>query len=325
MTIPIKRNCMKRKMRTCLFLLLSLIGITPIFSAEKQCFLYSVKGTDSLYLDLYSIDSQTPAPCVIFMFGGGFYFGERDADIYKPYFHYLNDKGYSVVSIDYRLGLKNLSEKDKSLLGMMSKLNAAVTMAVEDLYDATLYVLNHAENWNIDVHKILTSGVSAGAVSTLQAEFELCNGSDCSACLPKDFHYAGVISFAGAVLKFNEKLKWKSKPCPILFFHGDADRNVPYYRIKVGKNGFYGSGYLVEQLEEISSPYYFYSAENVDHSMAISPMSQNQEQISRFLESFVEQGKNLQIVERVKDLTLADLPDKFKLKEYISANFPNEK
>ena len=51
-------------------------------------FVYSVKGGDSLRLDRYT---DTPAaeidakkPCMIFVFGGAFISGTRDAESYRP-------------------------------------------------------------------------------------------------------------------------------------------------------------------------------------------------------------------------------------------------
>ncbi len=41
-----------------------------------------------------------------FCFGGGFKEGERDAKIYSSFFNYFASKGFTVASIDYRLGMK---------------------------------------------------------------------------------------------------------------------------------------------------------------------------------------------------------------------------
>ena len=66
-------------------------------TVRKQTFLYSVKGTDSLYLDRYWVASQrTGNPCLIFVFGGGFMTGERNEPRYIPYFHFLAQQGYDV-------------------------------------------------------------------------------------------------------------------------------------------------------------------------------------------------------------------------------------
>lgn len=76
-----------------------------------ETFVYSVKGGDSLRLDRYACTSAAavgkPAPCLLFVFGGAFVSGTRDAETYRPFFEYMaREAGYTVVSIDYRLGLK---------------------------------------------------------------------------------------------------------------------------------------------------------------------------------------------------------------------------
>ena len=77
---------------------------------------------------------------MIFVFGGGFAGGVRDNKQYIPYFEFLNDNGYDVVSIDYRLGLKDVKgATDMSVREMVTLFNRAVTMAVEDLFSATRF------------------------------------------------------------------------------------------------------------------------------------------------------------------------------------------
>lgn len=73
-------------------------------------YLYAVKGADSLYLDRYeAVPAVSGArPCMIFVFGGGFVDGTRDDARYVPFFEYMAAKGITVVSIDYRLGLREV-------------------------------------------------------------------------------------------------------------------------------------------------------------------------------------------------------------------------
>ena len=103
-----------------ILLLISMLGLLPAGCGRTvsdtdtvscDTFVYSVKGGDSLRLDRYT---DTPAaeidakkPCMIFVFGGAFISGTRDAESYRPFFEYMaREQGYTVVSIDYRLGLK---------------------------------------------------------------------------------------------------------------------------------------------------------------------------------------------------------------------------
>ncbi|MBK5195342.1 MAG: alpha/beta hydrolase, partial [Proteiniphilum sp.] len=78
---------------------LSLLAGLP----NKQTFVYAEKEGEELKLDLYRTDSATllPQPCLVFVFGGGFKDGERDAELYKSYFTHFANRGFTVVSIDY--------------------------------------------------------------------------------------------------------------------------------------------------------------------------------------------------------------------------------
>lgn len=117
----------------------------------KYTDLYAVKGTDSLFLDRYtavSVEQDDARPCLVFVFGGGFIAGERDAERYLPFFHYMVNQGYDVVSIDYRLGLKQVvASGDLSPENMMLGMARTISMAVEDLYDATAFIVDKADEW----------------------------------------------------------------------------------------------------------------------------------------------------------------------------------
>ena len=102
-----------------MLLLMLMLGFLPAgcsrtaSDTEVVCktFVYSVKNGDSLRLDRYTyapaIKVGEQAPCMIFVFGGAFIHGTRDAESYRPFFEYMaRENGYTVVSIDYRLGLK---------------------------------------------------------------------------------------------------------------------------------------------------------------------------------------------------------------------------
>ena len=154
----------------------------------KYTDLYAVKGTDSLFLDRYtavSVEQDDARPCLVFVFGGGFIAGERDAERYLPFFHYMVNQGYDVVSIDYRLGLKQVvASGDLSPENMMLGMARTISMAVEDLYDATAFIVDKADEWGIDSSQIVACGSSAGAITVLHGEYALCNASPLVQHLP---------------------------------------------------------------------------------------------------------------------------------------------
>ena len=66
----------------------------PVANVEvqKENFVFSIKGTDTLSLDKYELPSISPAlkkPVMIFAFGGGFKGGDKADKGYIPYFEFL--------------------------------------------------------------------------------------------------------------------------------------------------------------------------------------------------------------------------------------------
>ena len=288
-------------------------------------FHYATHNGEVLYLDRYMLDGEVdaPRPCMIFAFGGGFVKGVRNHEYYSIYFERLAREGIVVVSIDYRLGLKNL-DADGGMVAMIGAFDNAVNMAVEDMYCATNFVIANSQEWAVDTTKIMLSGSSAGAIAAVQAEWMRANGAWRAQVLPKDFRYAAVVSCAGAIFSIKGKPKFDATPAPMLLFHGTSDKNVPYDHASMFGVGFYGSAYIVKQLNKLGSPYWFYSAEYVDHKMAGLPFIYDCDVIMQFIRDFVIRGERLQIRTNVVDLNGDKQPTRFKVMDYIRANYVRE-
>lgn len=313
-----------RHITRIIFLLSAFMLLIEVASAQnKQQHLYAVKGADSLYLDHYVAPVTGERPCMVFLFGGGFVGGTRDNKDYLPYFEMLTRNGIDVVSIDYRLGLRSLKTMQSmpDIRTTITMLNNAVNIAVEDLYSATLFILENAKQWNIDTKAILTSGSSAGAITVLQAENGICNRTNAAAVLPKGFRYAGVISYAGAIFSVNGKPKWGTTPAPTMFFHGSADRQVPYEKATMFGIGFYGPKYLVKEYEKEQWPHWFYDIEYHTHAVSMLPMYENHNEILTFIKEYALKRREIMMTTTVKDKSLGVQPTKFKVKDYIKANF----
>lgn len=295
-------------------------------SVACDTFDYAVKEGDTLRMDRYTLpawDKESRRPCLIFLFGGAFTHGTRNAGQYRPFFDYLVEElGYTVVSIDYRLGLKEpLAAGQLTSESFTQLLPQAVLMAVEDLYDATSYVVSRADEWHIDADGIVACGSSAGAISVLQGAYMIANGSRLTAKLPESFNYAGVISFAGAIVDMGGDLKWANAPAPVMLFHGDADSNVPYGALRLGAAGIFGSKYIAAQLAGMKSPYYFYSVENADHAMATVPMNNYRDAISYFLVRMVGEGLPAMVDTDERFTYSTPMNKEFTIADYIRSNF----
>jgi acetyl esterase/lipase len=272
-------------------------------------YLYAKRDTCDLFMDVYNPakGSETTwcgirKPTVIFMFGGGFIHGTRDDASYHSWFRKMTEKGYRIVSIDYRLGLKG---SNKVGIAQVNVLDKAIHMAVEDLFSATNFLIENAEQLGIDPDGIVVSGSSAGAISVMQAEYEIANRTDWAAVLPKDFNYAGVMSFAGAILSREGKVDFKSNTCPVLMLHGTSDKLVPYEQIKVFNLGFFGGGKLVERFKKYGLNYNMFHFIDYGHEIAGS-MATTLDLQTRFLETNVMQ-KKMRIIE-----AWVDDPDVYK-------------
>ena len=283
-------------------LLCSLPGFASgIFSPDTTC-LFAVKDSSSLYLDFYAptgdrfLDGKEK-PAVIFVFGGGFMEGSRNKDSYLPWFQRLSEEGYPVFSIDYRLGMKGVKAKG---LKFVKAMDYAIRIAVEDLFSATSFIVENASLFDVDPANLVVSGSSAGAITSMQAEYEICNDTPTASILPPGFNYAGVMSFAGAILSFKGKLKYSHEPCPQLLLHGTADKVVAYKQIKVLRIGFFGSSKIVERLRKFGFVYNILRYVGHGHDIASHLFATLPDQL-RFLETNVVLG-----VPRIVDSTIDD-------------------
>lgn len=272
-------------------------------------YMYERRDTCDLYMDVYNpakgsettlVGEQKPA--IIFMFGGGFIRGTRDDSSYNSWFRMLTDNGYRVISIDYRLGLKGSS---KVGIAQVNVLDDAIHMAVEDLFSATNFIIDNADQLGVKTDNIVISGSSAGAISVMQAEYEIANRTAWASVLPEGFNYAGVMSFSGAILSRKGPVKYETAPCPTLMLHGTADRLVPYRQIAFFNLGFYGGGKLVKRFQKFGYDYNMFHFMDYGHEIAGSMYSTLDLQLD-FLENNVIQGKK-----RIIEAWISD-PDEWK-------------
>lgn len=305
------------------FVTILLVGTALAGTPQKKTYLYAEKDGEKLYLDHYISSVDDERGCVVFLFGGAFARGTRDNGAYNDYFEFLTNEGWDVVSIDYRLGLKPLADEDfnPTLRDMIGLLYHSVNIAVEDTYSATLFILDNAKRWKIDPKRIVLSGSSAGAITVLQAENERCNHTELAAMLPEGFRYGGVMSFAGAIFSVNGEPQWAENPAPIMFFHGNSDQQVPYKKATMLGVGFYGSHFLASQLNNLSSPYWFYMVKYATHELAVTPMKNNLAHIREFLKSYVTERKTTPRTTEVSDTAYPKRPTSFKVNDYISSNY----
>lgn len=279
------------------------------FLTPDGTYMFAQRDTCDLFLDVYNPakDSRTTfegkeKPTVIFMFGGGFIRGTRDDESYNTWFRQLTDNGYRVVSIDYRLGLKGSTKVGVAQVNVLDK---AIHMAVEDLFSATTFLIDNAAELGIDPDNMIISGSSAGAITVMQAEYEIANKTSWASVLPEGFNYVGVMSFSGAILSREGKVDFKKDVCPTLMLHGTSDELVPYEQIAFFNLGFFGGGKLVDRFRKYDFNFNMYHFVDYGHEIAGS-MDTTLDLQLKFIETNVMQGKK-----RIVEVWISD-PDVYK-------------
>lgn len=216
-------------------------------------------------------------PTILFVFGGGFKGGRRDTDSARRWFKILADEGYTVAAIDYRLGLKDATEVGLKQAGLLYH---AIQIAVEDLFSATNFIIANRDEVDIDPDNIVIAGSSAGAITVLQADYEICNGTELASVLPEGFRYAGVMSFSGAVFSRNGAVRYRlHEPSPTLMFHGTADGIVPYKQIRLFNQAFQGTGVISKEFIRKGYDYNVYRFDGNSHEIAGAMITTFPEQI----------------------------------------------
>ena len=126
------------------FAILAVTLLTALSAWAQDTYQFAQRDTLAMYLDLYDATpgSETtfqglPKPTILFVFGGGFITGERSEDFYQDWFALLNNNGYNVVTIDYRLGMKGYQVK-RTLPGLVKaakQFHYSQQIAVEDVQE----------------------------------------------------------------------------------------------------------------------------------------------------------------------------------------------
>lgn len=266
---------------------------------------FARRDTCELLLDYYrpaegsvtTIDGKAK-PTIVWMFGGGFFSGERNNDYDLGWFKEMTEAGYGIVSIDYRLGLKGFKGAGLNKK-FIDATEHAIKIAVEDLYEATLYLIRAGKELGIDPDNLVAAGCSAGAISVQQAELWICNRAETATMLPEGFNYKGVMPFAGSIFSKDGRIRYHKEPCPIAMFHGTSDTTVPYKQIKFFRLIMAGSDHLARIYKKNGWSYCIYRFK--DHGHEISSGNRFFVDIeTRFLEENVIKG-NMRIEDALID------------------------
>ena len=282
-----------------------------IWNDVKQA--YTERKEVPLLMDIYQPydPSGSPKPVFMFIHGGGFFFGDKENRLQQGLTEDLVKRGYTVVSINYRLG--------STIYGVRS-VEKLIYSGVQDARAALRYLTHHSAELGIDPHQIYIGGSSAGAITSLYTAFmdndenfqsterrriqkELGDINTSGNDLKDIYSVAGVVSMWGAVVDL-DIIDWRNADIPVVFFHGTADNIVPIdsglpFQHKVDIQAYnrlsenwqlYGSQSIYNHMQALGMPAKLYIFEGYGHEPQINPdntVNENMETIKRGMENFM--------------------------------------
>jgi poly(3-hydroxybutyrate) depolymerase len=291
--------------RAMFFLFFSLFSIN-LFSQHRysepwfdeintETYTYATKDGEKLGLDIYlpQNDTEFQRATIIYIHGGGFSGGQRDSEKIKTFCKQVASYGYVVASISYRLTRKGKESAFGCNCPAEDKLNTFL-WAVQDVQDATFFLIENRDQFGIDPQKIILAGSSAGAETALNAAYlpPMCYGLDSG-----PVSYAGVVSMAGAIP--DTIAIYDESAIPTMLFHGTEDNLVPYstaphHYCKNGDPGYLilnGSHTIAHKLKQLDAPYWLHTTCGAAHEMADKPMTEYFDEIIEFCSEFVIKGE----------------------------------
>jgi poly(3-hydroxybutyrate) depolymerase len=326
-------------------IILLFLGLMALGSAEaksnveRQTYVYSIKGADTLHLDTYidkSAEVKGKRPVMIYIHGGGYVTGSRKNVAQEIFNRHFAEMGFVSVSIDYRLAMPQqmnaapakpaVADKKKGKKKTNTNNNKygitgvydVVKIANEDVVDATNFLLSKASELNIDSSCVMISGGSAGAITCLTLEYDLCNNAPYTQKLPAGFNYGGIISHSGAIdTRSDTTLTWPRKPCPILFFHGDKDPLVPLEHGVIGGDNWYGDKRIIPDMQKMQISYWSFIMKGADHIMAMKPLTDNNAETDKFVNEIIKGKKTSYVYTEWTDAEAPDMSSVEHMVKYV--------
>lgn len=257
----------------------AIICLTGTLNAHAQhpqeliCNTYMfVERDSSLCLDVYKPETpRADKAAVLMAFGGGFFSGERNNNQMKRWASALLEHGFTVISIDYRLGFKDSDfvANHSRLLQLPDLFMHCIDIAVQDCAAAVAWVCSNAGMLDIDPSKLILTGSSAGAITILQLDYYRANSMSGASALPAGWKPVAVIPYSGGVMCRDSKLRYATDPAPTMLMHGTKDRIVTYKSLGLpfGKK-MHGGKKMDKALNRQDIPHWFIRFDGIGHEVA---------------------------------------------------------
>lgn len=233
-------------------------------------------NSQDLLLDIYepSNDGELLRPLLIYAHGGGFKYGDKSGGYIPEFCKSIAKKGYVVLSINYRLGIKEPQEE--------AEVAEALYRGQQDARAAIRFARAHANVKNIDTTKIYIAGSSAGGGIALHLAFwdvseiptyinqtiwGTLEGNSGTSGYSSSI--SGVINMWGAI---GDTLWIENKDFPVKLIHSENDAQSPYIS---GINNLgvfvYGSYAINERCHSLGIPSDLYTYSYVGHGEGLEP------------------------------------------------------
>lgn len=202
-----------------------------LWAQQTETYTFIERDGVPMHLDVHRpANPRADHACVVSVFGGGFVMGSRDDKLQQIIANLLTDRGFTVVCIDYRLGLKDsvMVAKYSGLSRTDDLFMYCIDIAVEDCASAVAYLCAHAKELSIDTSRMVLTGSSAGAITVLQLDYSRANALPTASALPEGWRPAAVVPYAGGVMCLKRDLKFATPPAPVMLMHGTEDKIVSY-------------------------------------------------------------------------------------------------
>ena len=250
-----------------------------LMAQSKSTYVYAIKGLDTLKLDVYTpknIKKTEALPVLLWAHGGGFVSRDRAHPEDKRLVEYVaKHQNYIGVSIDYRLLRQGKAKGFGCDCPKAEKLETFKQTAI-DFMDAAKFLVDNAQQLQIDPTKIIAGGSSAGAEVALNAVFMRYYFLDNAEFYDK-VNFAGVFTCAGAVV--DVAYITKENALPTVLYHGTKDQLIPYdvaphhycAPTKAGYIILYGSNAIAKKLDELVMSFYLHSVKEGGHEISAIP------------------------------------------------------
>ena len=239
----------------------------------QECKTYGFVERDSmLYLDVYKPDvPRQDGAAVMALFGGGFFSGERNNWYMKQTAQSLLDHGFTVISIDYRLGFHDsaMVAQNRKLLKLPKLFRFCIDIAVEDCAAAVAWVCSNAGMLGIDPSKLILTGSSAGAITVLQLDYCRANSLKEASALPPGWKPAAVVPYSGGIMCHRRELRYDTDPAPTMLLHGTKDHIVAYKSLGLPfSDKMFGAKSVDKAMRRQDIPHWFIRFGDIGHEVA---------------------------------------------------------